>query len=143
MLIGISPYIGPELLEALDRMGHGDEIVLVDAFYPGDTRSSRCIRADGITVEDLLDGIFRLMNPDDYVKDPVVMMQPSVGDSADPNVERSFQAVLDKYWPETPKIQKIERDAFYDRAKRAYAVVVSGSIVKYGCIIIRKGVLPH
>ncbi|WP_319474046.1 L-fucose mutarotase [uncultured Sphaerochaeta sp.] len=143
MLIGISPYIGPELLEALDRMGHGDEIVIVDAFYPGDTRSSRCIRADGIKAEDLLDGIFRLMNPDDYVKDPVVMMQPSEGDSADPAVEASFQAVLDKYWPDTPKIQKIERQEFYDRAKRAYAVVVSGSIVKYGCIIIRKGVLPH
>ena len=143
MLIGISPYIGPELLEALHRMGHGDEIVIVDAFYPGDTRSSRCIRADGIKVEDLLDGIFRLMNPDDYVKDPVVMMQPSEGDSADPIVEQSFQTVLDAYWPQTPKIQKIARQDFYDRAKRAYAVVVSGSIVKYGCIIIRKGVLPH
>ena len=143
MLIGISPYIGPELLEALDRMGHGDEIVIVDAFYPGDTRSSRCIRADGIKVEDLLDGIFRLMNPDDDVKDPVVMMQPSEGDSADPIVEQSFQAVLDTYWPQTPKIQKIARQDFYERAKRAYAVVVSGSIVKYGCIIIRKGVLPH
>ncbi|MDD4648332.1 MAG: RbsD/FucU domain-containing protein, partial [Sphaerochaeta sp.] len=61
----------------------------------------------------------------------------------EPAVEKSFQAVLDKYWPDTPKIQKIERQEFYDRAKRAYAVVVSGSIVKYGCIIIRKGVLPH
>ncbi len=143
MLIGISPCIGPELLEALDRMGHGDEIVVVDAFYPGDTKASRCIRADGIEATDLLDGIFRLMNPDDYVKDPVVMMIPSEGDSADPAVEQSFQAVLDKYWPKTPKIQKIERQEFYDRATRAYAVVVSGSIVKYGCIIIRKGVLPH
>ncbi len=143
MLIGISPSIGPELLEALHRMGHGDEIVLVDAFYPGDTRSSRCIRADGITVEQLLDGILRLMNPDDYVKDPIVMMQPSEGDSADPKVEASFQAVIDAHWPEAPKIQKIEREAFYQRSKAAYAVVVSGSIVKYGCIIIRKGVLPH
>lgn len=143
MLIGISPVIGPELLEALDRMGHGDELVIVDAFYPGDTKSSRCIRADGISATDLLDGIFRLFNPDDYVKDPVVMMQPSEGDSADPKIEADFQAVVDKYWPKTPKIQKIERDVFYERAKRAYAVVVSGSIVKYGCIIIRKGVLPH
>ena len=143
MLIGISPVIGPELLEALARMGHGDEIVLVDAFYPGSTKSSRCIRADGVTVEALLDGILRLMNLDDYVEDPTVMLQPTEGDHADPNVEKSFQAVIDKHWPDAPKIKKIEREEFYERSKRAYAVVVSGSIVKYGCIIIRKGVLPH
>jgi L-fucose mutarotase len=143
MLIGISPVIGPELLEALARMGHGDEIVLVDAFYPGDTKSSRCIRADGVPVEALLDGILRLMNLDDYVDDPAVMLQPTKGDSSDPNVEKSFQAVIDKHWPDAPKIKKIERDEFYARSTRAYAVVVSGSIVKYGCLIIRKGVLPH
>lgn len=143
MLIGISPVIGPELLEVLARMGHGDEIVLVDAFYPGDTKSSRCIRADGVPVEALLDGILRLMNLDDYVDDPTVMLQPTKGDSSDPNVEKSFQAVIDRRWPNAPKIKKIEREEFYARSKRAYAVVVSGSIVKYGCIIIRKGVLPH
>ena len=142
MLIGISPS-AYKVVTPTPEWAMAMEIVLVDAFYPGDTRSSRCIRCDGIRVEDLLDGILRLMNPDDYVKDPIVMMQPSEGDSADPNVEKSFQAVIDAHWPDTPKIQKIEREAFYARSKAAYAVVVSGSIVKYGCIIIRKGVLPH
>jgi len=142
MLLGISPDISPELLEVLDRMGHGDELVITDAFYPGDTKSSRCIRADGVSANTLLDGIFSLFNPDLMVPDSCVMMQPTKGDSFDPGIEKGFQEIIWKHWPDTPRIQKIERDAFYERARRAYAVIVSGSVVKYGCIIIRKGVLP-
>jgi L-fucose mutarotase len=142
MLIGINPVIGPELLEILDRMGHGDELVLADAFYPGDTMGRRCIRADGITVPQLLDGILPLITIDTMVHDGIVMMNPEKGDSADPEVEKSFMDVIRKYRPEAPGITKISRMDFYERAKKAYAVVVSSSFVKYGCIIIRKGVLP-
>ncbi|MCR5762993.1 MAG: L-fucose mutarotase [Treponema sp.] len=142
MLINISPVISPDLLYALASMGHGDEIVLADAFYPGSTMSSRCIRADGVKVPDLLDGILRLMNPDDFVKDPVTMMSPVPGDSADPNIEKKYREIIDKYWPDTPPINFIDRFEFYERAKKAYAVVVSGETVKYGCVIIKKGVIP-
>jgi L-fucose mutarotase len=141
MLLNISPVLSPELLQALDRMGHGDEIVLADAFYPGDTKASRSLRADGVSVPDLLDGILPLMNLDGCGDDPVVMMAPMEGDVADPEVERRFRAVIDRYWPETPSIKKIDREAFYERAKRAYAVVVTGSTEPYGCIVLRKGVI--
>jgi len=142
MLIGIDPVISPELLDVLYRMGHGDEIVLADAFFPGNSMNSRVIRADGIRVPALLDGILALMNLDSYVPHPIAMMAPVPGDSLDESVEKSFRAVIDKRWPGTPAIERVERFAFYERAKKAFAVLMTGETVKYGCIILRKGVIP-
>ncbi len=142
MLIGIDPVISPELLDALFRMGHGDEIVLADAFFPGDTMNSRVIRADGIRIPALLDGILALMNLDSYVPHPLVMMAPASGDSLDENVEKSYRAVIDRCWPGTPAIERIERFSFYERTKTAYAVLMTGETVKYGNIILKKGVIP-
>lgn len=142
MLIGIDPVINPELLDVLFRMGHGDEIVLADAFFPGDSMNSRVIRADGIRIPALLDGILALINLDSYVPHPLVMMAPASGDSLDENVEKSFRAVIDRRWPGTPAIERIERFAFYERTKTAYAVVMTGETVKYGNIILKKGVIP-
>jgi L-fucose mutarotase len=142
MLIGISSAISPDLLHILARMGHGDEIVLADAFYPGETCAQRSLRADGVRIPVLLDGILRLINPDTFVSDPIVMMSPVPGDSADPAIERSYREVIDRYWPEAPAIRKIGRFEFYERAKKSFAVVVTGETVKYGCIIIKKGVIP-
>jgi L-fucose mutarotase len=141
MLIGIDPVIGPELLDALFRMGHGDEIVIADAFFPGNSCNSRVIRADGIRITPLLEGILKLINLD-YAALPVIMMQAGPGDTLDPAVESSYRAVIDRLWPGTSATQRIERFAFYERAKKAYAVVMSGETVKYGNIILKKGVIP-
>ncbi len=92
MLIGISPVISPALLDVLYRMGHGDEIVLADAFFTGDALGKRVVRADGIRIPDLLDGILRLINLDDFVTDSLVIMDPVKGDSLDPNMEKSYRA---------------------------------------------------
>ncbi|MDR2478976.1 MAG: L-fucose mutarotase [Treponema sp.] len=142
MLIGINPVIGPDLLDALFRMGHGDEIVLGDAFFPADSVNSRVVRADGITIPALLDGILALMNLDSYVPHPLVMMAPVPGDTLDEAVEKSYRAVIDRHWPQTPPIERIERFAFYERAKKAFAVLMTGETVKYGNIILKKGVIP-
>jgi L-fucose mutarotase len=142
MLIGINPVIGPDLLDALFRMGHGDDIVLADAFFPGDSVNSRVIRADGLKIPALLDGIFALINLDTYVPAPVFMMAAVSGDSLDETVEKSYRAVIDKHWPQTPLIERIERFAFYEKAKNAFAVVMTGETVKYGNIILKKGVIP-
>ena len=142
MLIGIDPIISPELLDALFRMGHGDEIVLADAFFPGDSMNSYVIRADGIRVPALLDGILALINLDTFVPQPVAMMSPVPGDVLDDNVVKSYRTVIDKRWPETPEIEFIERFAFYERSKKAFAVVMTGETVKYGNIILKKGVIP-
>jgi L-fucose mutarotase len=141
MLIGISPVIGPDLLDALFRMGHGDEIVLADAFFPGDSVNPLVIRADGIRIPALLDGILALMNLDSYAP-PVAMMAPVPGDELDLSVEKSYRAAIDKHWPKTPAIERVERFAFYERASHAFAVVMTGETVKYGNIILKKGVIP-
>ena len=141
MLIGISPVISPDLLDALFRMGHGDEIVLADSFFPGDSCNSRVIRADGIRIPVLLEGILALINLD-YAAPPVIMMQANPASSADPKVEKSYRKVIDTIWPDTPPTEFIERFAFYERTKKAYAVVMTGETVKYGNIILKKGVIP-
>lgn len=142
MLVGISPVISPKLLSALHRMGHGDEIVLADAHFPGHTVNTFTIRADGLSVPALLDGILPLFVLDNFVDSPVAMMQAVEGDSADPAVEQSYRAVIDRYYPETPAISQVERFAFYERAKNAYAVVMTGETAKYGNVILKKGVTP-
>lgn len=142
MLIGISPVISPDLLSVLDRMGHGDEIVLSDAFYPAETCNKTVLRADGIKVPELLNGILRLINIDPYVKDSLVMMAPVEGDKLDPSVEKSYVDVIKKRWPKAPAITRIGRFEFYERSKSAFAVVVTGETATYGNIIIKKGVTP-
>ena len=142
MLKGISKYISPELLFHLYKMGHGDEIVLADAFYPGDTMNKLVIRADGLAIQDLIDGILPLFNLDSYVSNPVLMMAVPSNDIPDPEVERSYRTVIDKYYPDTPVIGKLERFEFYERSKSAYGIVMTGTTVKYGNIILKKGVIP-
>lgn len=142
MLKGISPVIGPELLAILHRMGHGDEIVLADAHFPGEAIGKRLIRADGIGVATLLDAILPLFELDSYVDSPLLMMAPVTGDKLDPKVEKAYRAAVDRHAPETAAISRIERFAFYDRAKTAFCVVMTGEKAKYGNIILKKGVTP-
>ena len=142
MLIGISPLISPDLLADLHRMGHGDEIVLADAHFPGDTYGKRVLRADGLKIPDLLNAILPLFILDSYVESPLIMMAAVSGDQLDPMVETSYRQSIDKHWPNIPPIQRIDRFDFYDRAKQAYAILMTGETVKYGNIILKKGVTP-
>lgn len=142
MLRGISPLISPEMLAVLCRMGHGDEIVLADAHFPGETFNARVLRADGLRIPALLDAILPLFVLDQYVAHPLTMMQAVPGDSLDPAVERSYRSPIDRHDPKAAPIQRVERFAFYDLARKAFAVVMTGETAKYGNIILKKGVTP-
>jgi L-fucose mutarotase len=142
VLVGISPLLGPDLLSALCAMGHGDELVLADAHFPGHSVHARVIRADGLRVTDLLDAILPLMALDEYVASPVFMMAPVPGDHLDPAVENAYRAAIDRHWPRTPAIARVERFAFYEQARQAFAVIMTGETAKYGNIILKKGVTP-
>ena len=142
MLKGIHPAISPELLKILAEMGHGDEIVLSDAHFPAHSLHSNVIRADGITVSTLLKGIAPLFEFDPYVAAPSIMMHVVPGDTLDPQVEENYLTAIKNAIGFTPNLERIERFAFYERAKQAYAVVISGETAKYGNIIIKKGVTP-
>ncbi len=138
MLKGIDPCISPDLLKALAEMGHGDEIVISDAHFPADTfgrEGARVIRADAIPADKLLAGIGKLIYLDTYAT-PVVMMAAVPGDTLDPTVEAAYRAALDY----KGTVEQMERYAFYERAKKAYAIVISGELRKYGNVILKKGV---
>jgi len=142
MLKGISPLLSPELLATLYRMGHGDEIVLADARFPGESLCLHTIRADGLEIAPLADAILPLMVLDQYEKAPAAMMAPVKGDRADPAVEAAYRLVIDRHEPRKPKIAKVERFAFYERARKAFAIVMTGDTAKYGNLILKKGVTP-
>lgn len=139
MLKGIHSAISPDLLKALAEMGHGDEIVLADAHFPGHSVNARVLRADGLAVTTLLSGILPLFELDAYAT-PLVMMAVVPGDALDPAVEEKYLAAIRAVCPEAPAPERIDRFAFYDRAKSAYAVVMTGETAKYGNIILKKGV---
>ena len=142
MLKGISPLFSPELLATLYRMGHGDEIVLADAHFPGQSLGVPVVRADGLPVAPLLDAILPLFELDSYVEAPVLMMAVVPGDTADPTVETDYRRVIDRHQPATPPIQRLNRFVFYDRCRTAFAVVMTGDTRKYANVILKKGVTP-
>ncbi|MFP4732802.1 L-fucose mutarotase [Pasteurella multocida] len=142
MLKGIHPAISPELLKTLAEMGHGDELVLSDAHFPAHQLHQKVIRADGIGIDTLLSAISPLFEFDAYVDAPLIMMQAVEGDCLDHQVEQRYCHAIKAVLGSVPKLTRIERFAFYDRAKAAYAVVVTGETAKYGNIIIKKGVTP-
>ena len=142
MLKGISPLLSPELLSTLHRMGHGDELVLADAHFPGQTFNDTVLRADGLEIAPLLDAILPLFELDAYVPHPLAMMAAVEGDTLDPAVEERYLAAIRRHAPDVPAIERVDRFAFYDRARSAFAVVMTGELAKYGNIILKKGVTP-
>lgn len=137
MLKGISPVISPNLLKIMAEMGHGDEIVISDAHFPAHTFNNTVVRADGVGADAILAGMIPLFELDAYAT-PVIMMAAVPGDTLDPAVEAKYRDALGY----EGEIERMERYAFYDRAKAAYAVVITGETAKYGNIILKKGVTP-
>jgi len=142
MLRGIHPCVGPDLLASLHRMGHGDEFVLADAHFPGESLGPPVLRCDGVGIPTLLEGILPLLVLDSYVPAPLCMMAAVPGDALDPDVERGYRRVIDRLAPGAPPIERIERFAFYERSRRAFRIVMTGETAKYGNLILRKGVTP-
>ena len=142
MLKGINPIISPELLKILAEMGHGDEIVLADAHFPGHTFCPKnVLRGDGLQIPDLLEGIIPLFELDQYAP-PLAMMAAVEGDTLDPQVEVDYMNAIRKHAPDASAPERIDRFDFYDRAEKAFACIMTGTTAKYGNIILKKGVTP-
>lgn len=142
MLKGISPLISPELLATLYRMGHGEEIIFADAHYPVHQAGVPVVRADGHSIPELLDAVLPLLELDEYDPHPASIMDVVAGDTPDPTVEANYRAAIDRHQSDVPAIGKVERFAFYERAKHAHAIVATGDTAKYANIILKKGVTP-
>ncbi|XP_062851717.1 fucose mutarotase [Trichomycterus rosablanca] len=147
VLKGIPAILTPELLYVLAQMGHGDELVLADANFPV---SSVCkcgpveIRADGVKIPELLKAILKLLPLDTYVELPAAVM-----DLVDSDKSRGLKVPVWETFSELLKhagshgnLDVVERFAFYERAKKAFAVIATGETALYGNIIIKKGVIP-
>lgn len=141
MLRNIPPLLSPDLLYTLRAMGHGDEIVIADANFPGSSIGPTCIRADGSTASELLQAVLTVMPLDSFVPDPALTMQV-VGDAeAIPEAVTDFQRIIDQVADTPAPIQSLERFAFYERAADAFTIVQTGERRLYGNIILKKGVI--
>jgi L-fucose mutarotase len=140
MLKNIPPILGPDLLHILRAMGHGDEIAIVDANYPGDSAGPELVRLDGISATEVLEAVLTLMPLDTFVDEPAIGM--AVVGEPDTRVEihGAFDQIVKKHEPGMT-FTVMERFAFYDRVSDAYAVVQTGERRLYGNILLKKGII--
>lgn len=141
MLKGIPKIISPELIKVLMEMGHGDEIIISDGNFPAAALASRLVRADGHNVPELLDAILQFFPLDPYVENPVSLMEVVPGDTVKTPIWEEYRAIVKKHDVNFKEFESVERFAFYERAKKAYAVVSSGESALYANVILRKGVV--
>lgn len=140
MLKGISPLLSPELLKVLCEMGHGDELVIADGNFPAESigKNAIVIRADGHGVPEMLDAILQLIPLDQYVDQPAALMKVVPGDPVVPVIWDEYRALLKKHGEDPDKVEMMERFAFYDRAKNAYAVIATGETAIYANVLLKK-----
>jgi L-fucose mutarotase len=142
MLKGIPSIISPELMKTLMEMGHSDEIVIADGNFPAATcASNKLVRCDGHTVPEVLDAILKFFPLDTYVEAPVGLMSVVPGDDVKPVIWDKYREVVDKHEGSQVKFEFIERFEFYERAKKAYAIVATSEGALYANIILKKGVV--
>ncbi|XP_030235219.1 fucose mutarotase [Gadus morhua] len=148
VLKGIPAVLSPELLYALAKMGHGDELVLADVNFPV---SSVCghgpkeIRADGLGIPLLLEAILKLFPLDTYVSCPAAVMalvEADVRSGLEVPVWRRYGHLVNQALQMQKSLEQVERFAFYERAKKAFAVVATGETSIYGNLILKKGIIP-
>ena len=139
MLKNTPKIVSPELLKVLCEMGHGDEIVIGDANFPAVTNGKRVVRADGIGGVELLEAILKLIPLDTYADMNMILMETTNGDPT-PEIWAKYEETARKDDPNV-RIGNIERFAFYERAKNAFAVIASGEEAIYANIILKKGVI--
>ena len=143
MLIGIHPLLTADLLHAMASMGHGDEIALVDANFPAASVGRRVIPLPGADSPQALAAILTVF-PLDVPAPPAAFTMAVVGDpAAVPAPVAAFAEVFARYGMAGAEIGKLERHAFYERARRAYALVRTGEMRKYGNLLLVKGVVNN
>lgn len=141
MLKGIPSILPPELLKIMMEMGHSDEIVIGDGNFPAANCAKRLVRCDGHKVPELLDAILKLFPLDTYTDAPVSLMAVVPGDPTKPTIWDEYKSIVDKHEAKANKFEFVERFAFYERARKAYAIIATGESALYANIILKKGVV--
>lgn len=142
MLKGINPMLSPELLKTLCEMGHSDTIVIADGNFPAETmgKNGKVIRMDGHGVPEILEAILEVFPLDQYIEKPVSLMERVPGDNADVSIWKTYEKLIEQNEERGASvIDKLERFAFYEEAKKAYAVIATSETSQYANVILQKG----
>jgi L-fucose mutarotase len=142
MLKGIDPLLGPELLATLRSMGHGDEIALVDANFPAHAANARVIRLDGVSTTRALNAVLSVMPLDDFVPEAAWRMAVVDNPAQEPPIFDEFRRTIARHAGPQVRLAVLERFAFYERARSAFAVVATGEPRLYGNLLLKKGIIP-
>lgn len=144
MLKGIPKILSPELLKVLCEMGHSDRIVIADGNFPAESmgKNSIVIRMDGHGVPEILDAILQLFPLDTYVEHPVSLMEVMPGDPAKTPIWDTYKEIISRYDDRgSLAVGYVERFAFYEQAKEAYAIIATGESAVYANVMLQKGVI--
>lgn len=140
MLKNIPKILSPDLLKILCEMGHGDELVIADGNFPAESCGQRVVRADGHGGAKMLEAVLSMIPLDTYAKENFVLMQVVEGDNVRPTIWEEYKKIAAAKDPNV-RAGFEERFAFYERAKKAYAIVATGEEAVYANIILKKGVI--
>ena len=139
MLKNIPCILSPKLLKILMEMGHGDELFIADGNFPGASMARHLVRLDGHGVPEVLEAVLKLFPLDIYVETPVVLMQVVPGDNIQTPIWDEYDRIIRASGEKFNGFEKVERVAFYERAKSAYAVIATSESSLYANVILKKG----
>ncbi|MBK1871063.1 RbsD/FucU family protein [Taklimakanibacter albus] len=147
MLKAIDPALNADVLYALRAMGHGDDVIICDTNFPADsvarqTVLGKLLRIDNVTAARATRAVLSVMPLDSFVEHPALRMEIVGKPNEIPPVQAEVQAEVDKAEGRSWPMGSIERFAFYDLARKAYCVIVTGERRFYGCFAFKKGVIP-
>lgn len=147
MLRNFDNRLNADVIQCLRAMGHGDDLVICDTNFPADsvarhTVTGNLLRMDNLSAAEAISAILSVMPLDSFVEKPVERMEVGANPSDIPPVQAEVQKAIDKAEGKSWPMGSIERFAFYEKAREAYAVIVTGETRFYGCFILKKGVIP-
>ncbi|MHC4293875.1 MAG: RbsD/FucU family protein [Planctomycetota bacterium] len=141
MLKNVPNVLSPELLKILMEMGHGDELVIADGNFPAASIAQRLVRLDGHECPPVLEAVLKLFPLDTYVDKPVALMQVMSGDDVKTPIWEEYKKIIQASGEKFDDFEIVERFEFYERAKKAYAVVATSETALYANIILKKGII--
>jgi L-fucose mutarotase len=141
MLKGLDPLLAPDLLYVLAQMGHGDEIALVDRNFPAVSVAQRLVRLDGCDLATAAKAMLSVLPLDTFVARPLAAMDVVDSPGTVPEVQQEIYDVARNAEGRDIDVERLERFAFYERARQAFAVVATSEARPYGCVLFVKGVI--
>lgn len=141
MLKNIPSIISPDLLKILMEMGHGDEIIIADGNFPGAALAQRLVRLDGHAGPEVLEAVLKLLPLDNYADNFVLMEKMECDKDMDIPVWKEYDRIAKAGDPHYAGMTHIDRFEFYERTKKAYAVIATSETAQYANILLKKGLV--